>query len=261
MHLIIRVVHVFLFRTFSALSLAKIFRCFSFLLNSRVHFSILLYLNFVNKAAYASLKLVFYLNLAKFFYMTRESIRFCTGLNSSKFIYGMDAFCFSVRDKLGDIVKVDEIDKKILGLLILDARTRLKVIAKECGIYSVSVLNRLKRLKTLGVITGATLFPNLNALGVQVVATIGIETDSNEDEIIKFFSDHTDLIEPSKSVGKYDLAASVYAESLAELDKLVYEVRKRFGVKVTVNVWSGRPLMLYENLDLQPWKGEANGKS
>jgi Lrp/AsnC family leucine-responsive transcriptional regulator len=163
---------------------------------------------------------------------------------------------------LGDIVKVDEIDKKILGLLILDARTRLKVIAKECGISSVSVLNRLKRLKTLGVITGATLFPSLNALGVQVVATIGIETDANEDEIIKFFSDHTDLIEPSKSVGKYDLTALVYAESLAELDKLVYEVRKRFGVrKVTVNVWSGRPRMLYENLDLQPRKCEANGKS
>ena len=163
---------------------------------------------------------------------------------------------------MGTIVRIDETDEKILALLIRDARTRLKDIAKECGISSVSVLNRIKRLKTLGVITGATLFPDLSSFGFQIVATIGIETDSSEDEIIKFIAEHTELIEPSPSIGKYDLTALVYAETLAALDRVVYEVRKRFGVrKVTVNVWTGQPHMVFENVDLQPRECGKDGET
>ena len=137
---------------------------------------------------------------------------------------------------------------------------RLKDIAKECGISSVLALNRIKRLKKLGVITGATLFPSLETLGLKIVATIGIETDSNEDEILKFIGEETDLIEPSPGFGKYDLTALVFAESIASLDRVVNEVRKRFGVrKITVMVWSGKPYNLWENVDLQPMERDGNG--
>lgn len=158
-----------------------------------------------------------------------------------------------VRIKLGDIVEIDEIDKKILGILIKDARARLKDMAKECGISSVSVLNRIKRLKTLGVITGAMLFPRINLLGIDIVATIGIEANANEDQIIKFIAEHTDLIEPSESIGEYDLTALVYSKNVYSLEKVVNEISKISGVrKVTVNVWGGRPHLVFENLNLQP---------
>ncbi len=161
---------------------------------------------------------------------------------------------------MGTSIDIDEIDIKILSILIRDARARLKDIAKECGISSVSVLNRIKHLKGRGIITGATLFPNLDALGFQIVATLGIETDSNEEEIIKFIDEHTRLIELSTSIGRYDLTAFVHAENIATLDRVVLEIRRRFGVrKVTVNVWAGRPCFTYENIDLQPTKGEKDG--
>jgi Lrp/AsnC family transcriptional regulator for asnA, asnC and gidA len=154
---------------------------------------------------------------------------------------------------MGAIIEIDEIDKKILTILIEDARTRLKDIAKYCGISSVSVLNRIKRLKTLGVITGATLFPRLDLLGFNIVATIGIEADANEDQIIKFIGEHTDLIEPAACIGEYDLTALVFTKDIYQLDKVVVELRKITGVrKVTVNVWSGPPDIPCENIDLQP---------
>jgi Lrp/AsnC family transcriptional regulator for asnA, asnC and gidA len=162
---------------------------------------------------------------------------------------------------MGTIIEIDEIDNKILTILIKDARTRLKDIAKYCGISSVSVLNRIKRLKTLGVITGATLFPRLYLLGFNIVATIGIETDANENQIIKFIDEHTDLIEPSASIGEYDLTALVLTKDIYQLEKVVGELRKIAGVrKVTVNVWSGQPHMVYENIDLQP-RCNKNGKA
>ena len=163
---------------------------------------------------------------------------------------------------MGTRVHIDNIDQKILNILIKDARTRLKDIAKECNLSSVSVLNRIKRMKTQGLITGAALSPNLFALGLQIAATIGMETDSHEEEIIKFIDENTKLIEPSTSFGTYDLTAFVLAENLAALDKVVFEIRRRFGVrKVTVNVWSGQPHLAYENIDLQPTECNKNGQT
>ena len=58
-------------------------------------------------------------------------------------------------------------------------------------------------------------------LGFQIVATIGMETDANVDEILKYLKDHMYLIEPSTSIGEYDLTAVVYAENMAILNERV----------------------------------------
>jgi len=156
---------------------------------------------------------------------------------------------------MDDTAEIDDTDNKILHILIEDARTSLKDIAKECNVSSVSVLNRIKRLKKLGVITGATLFTDLRLLGFHIVATIGMETDSNSDEIINYFKQNTYLIEPATSVGEYDLCALIYAENISNLNEKTEAVRKRFGIrKVIVNVWSGIPHLTLENIDLNPMK-------
>jgi Lrp/AsnC family transcriptional regulator for asnA, asnC and gidA len=154
-------------------------------------------------------------------------------------------------------VEIDEIDNQIIHLLIKDARLSLKEIAKQCGISSVSVLNRIKRLKKLGVITGATLFASLDNFRLDIVASIGMETENNADvsEILRFFKEHTCLIEPSVSIGKYDLYALIYAEDLDSLNDRVEMVRRLNGIrKVVVSVWSGLPLLNFENVELIPKK-------
>lgn len=157
---------------------------------------------------------------------------------------------------MGTTVKIDEIDEKILRLLIKDARTRLKDMAKDCNITSVSVLNRIKRLKKRGVITGATLFPRLDLINLPIVANIGINLDpnhANEDEIIKLINEQTNLVELAESIGEYDLCALVYTKNVSELDKAVYAVKKCSGItKIVVNIYSDKPHFLFENINLQP---------
>jgi Lrp/AsnC family transcriptional regulator for asnA, asnC and gidA len=154
-------------------------------------------------------------------------------------------------------VDIDEIDNQIIHLLIKDARLSLKVIGKQCGISSVSVLNRIKRLKQLGVITGATLFASLDNFRLDIVASIGMETENDADvnEILRFFREHTCLIEPSVSIGEYDLYALIYAENFESLNDRVEMVRRLKGIrKVVVSVWSGLPLLNFEKVDLMPKK-------
>jgi DNA-binding Lrp family transcriptional regulator len=150
-------------------------------------------------------------------------------------------------------VVIDDIDDKILHILIEDARASLKDMSKHCGISSVSVLNRIKRLKRRGIITGATMFPYITTIGFPIIATVGMETNGNLQEILEFFNEHTYLIEPSISVGKYDLCALVYAEDINHLNERVEMVKRRFSIKkIVVNVWSGAPYMNFSNINLRP---------
>jgi DNA-binding Lrp family transcriptional regulator len=155
---------------------------------------------------------------------------------------------------MNEIVEIDDMDVKILNMLIKDARSRLKDIAKECGTSSVSVLNRIKRLKNLKVITGSTIFPDVSRIGLPIVATIGINVDGNkEPEVLKALEEQAYLVEPAPSIGEYDLTALVFAKNISELDRIAYSIKEKYEArKVTINVWTGIPTQTYENVDLQP---------
>jgi DNA-binding Lrp family transcriptional regulator len=155
---------------------------------------------------------------------------------------------------MNEIVEIDDMDVKILNMLIKDARSRLKDIAKECGTSSVSVLNRIKRLKNLKVITGSTIFPDVSRIGLPIVATIGINVDGNkEPEVLKALEEQAYLVEPAPSIGEYDLTALVFAKNISELDRIAFSIKEKYEArKVTINVWTGTPTQTYENIDLQP---------
>lgn len=154
---------------------------------------------------------------------------------------------------MGQRVEIDETDCKILQALIKDARTPLKIIANDCGISSVSVLNRIKRMKSLGVIKGAILFPNIAEFKLPIVAHIGISLKENQADVVKLIDENTNLLKISRCVGKYDLVALVHSENIAELDKIAFSMKRILGVtKVEISIWSSLPLMIFENIDLQP---------
>lgn len=156
-------------------------------------------------------------------------------------------------------VAIDAIDDLILHLLLKDANMGLKEIGEKCGISAVAVYNRIERLKKLGVITGASLFTTLEIYNYKIIAFIEIETEINADpdEILKFFKEHTCLIEPSRSIGKYDLHALIYVTDFDQLNGVVELIRRRSGIrKVTVYVWSGLPTLNYDNLSFMPKKEE-----
>lgn len=155
---------------------------------------------------------------------------------------------------MGEKVKIDDVDIEILQALIKDARADLKDIAKICNISVVAISNRIKRLKKNGVITGAVLFPNLKNLGGVIMATIGINVESGkEEEIQKIIQEKLYLIEPSVSVGCYDLFALVTARNINELQKSVQLIKKHNVVKrITVNIWVPPPHPNFLNIQLKP---------
>ena len=49
---------------------------------------------------------------------------------------------------------IDDIDRRILAVLLADARTSMRSIAEEVGVALGTVSNRVKRMEEMGVIHG-----------------------------------------------------------------------------------------------------------
>ena len=69
---------------------------------------------------------------------------------------------------------LDEIDRKILGFLIKNARMPFLEIARECGVSGAAIHQRVKKLELNGVITGSRLLVKPQALGLNVCAYISV---------------------------------------------------------------------------------------
>jgi len=67
---------------------------------------------------------------------------------------------------------LDDIDRKILGLLQRDARMTNAAIAAEVGLTAPSVFERIRKLEQRGVIRGYTVTLDPAALGKVLTAFI-----------------------------------------------------------------------------------------
>jgi DNA-binding Lrp family transcriptional regulator len=150
-------------------------------------------------------------------------------------------------------VKIDEVDVKILRELVADARTKLRDIAKECGLSSTAILNRIERLKAAGVIVGSVLFLNMNQMGFMYAASIGVNVKIHEkEEFLSIIRDRSNVLIVGESVGSNTLRAFVVAKSLEDLENLKQYIRNKLGSrKVAVNFW-GTPQFLFDNIELEP---------
>lgn len=67
---------------------------------------------------------------------------------------------------------VDETDKQILKFLIWDARLSYREIARQAKLSTTTVIERLKRMKTNGVINGYSINLDSKKLGYELSAII-----------------------------------------------------------------------------------------
>lgn len=159
-------------------------------------------------------------------------------------------------------VEIDETDVKILRDLIKDSRTKLKDIAKNCGLSPTAILNRIERLKATGLIKGAILFSDMSQIGYMYPASIGVDLKpSQEPEIAKLLRERTNLVLLSESAGSDSFTIFLVAKSIKEIDDLKQLVRKHARTsKIKVSLWS-TPLFDFENIDLQPTRIESHGQN
>lgn len=150
-----------------------------------------------------------------------------------------------------DDLNFDEIDSKILRLLIKDARSKKTDIATDCGLSSVAIKHRIELMKANGLIVRSALNVNLAFFGYPYPLLIGVNMlPESENYVIELIKQHTKVAGIDRTIGKYDLCLFVFAQNLKDLDRLKNLIKNQKGVKkVDVNIWS-RFQLNYDNLDL-----------
>lgn len=77
---------------------------------------------------------------------------------------------------------MDDVDRKIIEVLRGAGRTSYVALAKEVGLSSPTVHDRVNKLEAQGVITGYHASVDPTAIGLGVTALVGIYTDGGADE-------------------------------------------------------------------------------
>jgi len=115
---------------------------------------------------------------------------------------------------------MDKIDVKILELLRRDSRTKYVKIAEIVGLTEGAVRRRIKKMLEDGTIRGFTIETKAEVEGIVLVKT---GPDQTRDAAFKIKEISDRVFEVS---GGYDIAASIQAYSIEELNKKVDEIRK-----------------------------------
>ena len=119
---------------------------------------------------------------------------------------------------------LDEIDTKILELLEEDARRSFTEMAEKLKVSESSIRKRVSALQKEGVIKKFTIKVDHAKLGLNTVAIVGIDVDSDKMlKIAQELCDFKDVKCVATSSGDHMIMLEVWAKNGRELNKLIAE--------------------------------------
>jgi DNA-binding Lrp family transcriptional regulator len=133
---------------------------------------------------------------------------------------------------------LDRTDFAILRLLTTDARLSNKEIAAAVGLAPSSCHERMKSLRTRGILLGTHVEVNLRALGFALEAVLFVQLGKLEGQVVDKFLSSTAAILEVRSVflvsGRFDLIVHVAVRDMEHLKELISRHFNRHAVVVRV---------------------------
>ena len=119
--------------------------------------------------------------------------------------------------------KIDNLDKKILNIIMNNARIPSKDVAVECGVSRAAIHQRIQRLIEMKVITGSGYYVDPKVLGYNTCTYIGVslEKGSMYRDVVKQFEDIPEVVECHYTTGPYSMLIKVYAQDNQHLMRLL----------------------------------------
>ena len=121
------------------------------------------------------------------------------------------------------MVKVDDLDKKILEMISCNARIPFKDVAEACGVSRAAVHQRVQHLIEANVITGSGFHVDPSCLGYNTCTYIGItlEKASMYNRVVEELEKIPEIVECHFTTGPYTMLIKLYAKDNAHLMTLL----------------------------------------
>lgn len=119
--------------------------------------------------------------------------------------------------------KIDNLDRRILNIIMRNARTPSKDVAVECGVSRAAIHQRIQRLIEMKVIVGSGYLINPRKLGYNTCTYVGVklEKGSMYREVVSELENIPEVVECHFTTGPYSMLIKVYAYDNQHLMQLL----------------------------------------
>lgn len=119
--------------------------------------------------------------------------------------------------------KIDQLDKKILSIIVKNARIPFAEVAEFCGVSRAAIHQRVQKMLDTGVIEGSGYKLDPRKLGYSTCTFIGVslERGSMYKEVYPKLMDIPEVTECYFTTGNYSMLAKLYARDNKHLMKLL----------------------------------------
>jgi len=126
---------------------------------------------------------------------------------------------------------IDDLDSRLLGALHRDARASLSELAEILGVTRTTVRSRLQRLKQSGEIVGFTVLTRRDVAQSPVRGLMMLEIEGRGTERTMARIAAMRQVQAVHSTnGSWDLIAEIGTDTLAELDEVLFQIRRMEGI-------------------------------
>ncbi|MDR2815264.1 MAG: Lrp/AsnC ligand binding domain-containing protein [Proteiniphilum sp.] len=131
--------------------------------------------------------------------------------------------------------ELDELDEKILRMIMDNARIPFLEVARACGVSGAAIHQRVQKLTGLGVIRGSEFILDAEKIGYETCAYVGIflASPSTFDNVVKELEKIPEVVECYYTTGKYDLLIKVFAKNNKDLLRIIHDQLQPLGLSRT----------------------------
>jgi Lrp/AsnC family transcriptional regulator for asnA, asnC and gidA len=136
---------------------------------------------------------------------------------------------------MGRIIKLDEVDRQILDVLIDNTRTPFTDIAKKLLISAGTVHVRVKKMEDAGIIKGSSLTLEYKKLGYTFIAYIGVflETTQKTKFVLQELESIPYVTVAHITTGKFNIFCKIRAKSTDHAKDIIFSIDDIEGVSRT----------------------------
>jgi Lrp/AsnC family transcriptional regulator for asnA, asnC and gidA len=122
-------------------------------------------------------------------------------------------------------LEIDNVDLKILTLLMEDANMAYTEIAKRVYVSGGTVHVRMKKMQEMGIVTGAQLTIDYSKLGFDIIAFLGIylEKSSMYSEVAALLEQIPEIVNIHYTTGIYSIFAKIVCRDTKHLRNVLHD--------------------------------------
>ena len=132
--------------------------------------------------------------------------------------------------------EIDNVDLKILNILIEDAKIPYTEVAKRVFVSGGTVHVRMKKLEEMGIVTGTTLKMDYSKLGFDVTCFMGIYLlkSSLYDSVVNNLKEIPEIVKIHYTTGNYNIFIKIHCKDTRHLKDVLHDkIQKVEGIERT----------------------------